>query len=152
VGDACDPCPDVAGPGSGCPCAQATCADDDPCTVDSCSDVDGCVHEPNEDLPQVECRLLQLRDLVNGADGAVRRGTAPVRRALKQAGRALLRLEKARRQNARSYPKRAAQLQRRLETVVSRLDDAVRGGQMPQALYDAWVALADDAIDSLPAS
>jgi hypothetical protein len=152
VGDACDACPDVAGPGTGCPCAQASCADDDPCTVDSCSDVDGCVNEPSVDLPHVECRLLQLRDLVNGADGAVRRGSAPVRRALKQAGRALLRVEKARRQNARSYPKRAAQLERRLEAVVSRLDDAVRGGKMPQALHDAWAALAADAIDSLPAS
>jgi hypothetical protein len=150
VGDACDACPDVAGPGTGCPCAQSTCADDDPCTVDSCSDVDGCVHESSEDLPQVECRLLQLRDLVNGADGDVRRGTAPVRRALKQAGRALLRVEKSRRQNARSYPKRAAQLERKLETVVSRLDDALRAGKMPQALHDAWVSLAEDAIDSLP--
>jgi hypothetical protein len=126
--------------------------DDDPCTVDSCSDVDGCVNEPGDDLPQVECRLLQLRDLVNAADGAVRKGTAPVRRALKQAGRALLRVEKARRQNARSYPKRAAQLAHRLDTVVSRLDDALHGGKMPQALHDAWVAIAADAIDSLPAS
>jgi hypothetical protein len=150
VGDACDACPDVAGPGTGCPCAQSTCADDDPCTADSCSDVDGCVHEPGEDLPQVECRLLQLRDLVNGADGDLRRGTAPVRRALKQAGRALLRVEKARRQNARSYPKRAAQLERKLETVVSRLDDALRAGKMPQALHDAWVSVAEDALDSLP--
>jgi len=150
VGDTCDACPDVAAPGSGCPCAQSTCADDDPCTADSCSDVDGCVHEPNVDLPQVECRLLQLRGLVNGADGDVRRGTGPVRRALKQAGRALLRVEKARRQNARSYPKRAAQLERRLETVVSRLDEALRAGKMPQALHDAWVALAYDALDALP--
>jgi hypothetical protein len=152
VGDACDACPDVAGAGAGCPCAQASCSDDDPCTADSCSDVDGCVNEPSVDLPHVECRLLQLRDLVTAADGAGRRGTAAVRRALKQAGRALLRVEKARRQNARSYPKRAAQLQRRLETVVSRLDDALRRGSMPQAQHDAWVALADDAIDSLPPS
>jgi len=152
VGDACDACPDVAGPGTGCPCAQASCVDDDPCTVDSCSDVDGCVNEPSVDLPHVECRLLQLRDLVNGADGAVRRGTAGVRRALKQAGRALLRVEKAQRQNARSYPKRAAELERRLETAVSRLDDTLRGGKMPQALHDAWAALAADAIDALPAS
>jgi len=149
VGDGCDACPDVAAPGSGCPCAQSTCADDDPCTVDSCSDVDGCVHEPGDDLPQVECRLVQLRDLVNGAGG---RGTAPVRRALKQAARAFLRVEKARRQNARSYPKRAAQLERRLETVVSRLDDALRGGKMPQAQHDAWTALVADALDSLPAT
>ena len=147
VGDACDACPDVAGPGTGCPCAQATCADDDPCTADSCSDVDGCVHEPGDDLPQVECRVIQLRDLVNGAGG---RGTGPVRRALKQAARALLRAEKASRQNARSYPKRIAQLERRLGTVASRLDEALRAGTMPQAQHDAWTALAADALDSVP--
>jgi hypothetical protein len=148
VGDACDACPEVAGPGSGCPCTESTCADGDPCTVDSCSDVDGCVHEPGEDLPQVECRLVQLRDLVNGAGP---RGTAPVRRALKQAARAFQRVEKARRQNARSYPKRAAQLTRRLETVVSRLDDALRAGRMPQAQHDAWTALVDNALDFVAA-
>jgi hypothetical protein len=105
------------------------------------------VHEPGDDLPQVECRLIQLRDLVNVAGG---RGTAPVRRALKQAARALLRAEKAKRQSARSYPKRATQLQRRLETVGSRLDESLRAGKMPQAEHDAWTALVADALESVP--
>src|SRR5262249_43561615 len=116
LGDACDACPDAAGPAPGCPCTgTTTCADDDPCTVDSCgNDAGGCTHEPTVGLPHVECRVVQLRDLVQGADGSLRRATGPVRRALKQAGRALLHAEKARRRNAPSYPKRAVQLQSRL--------------------------------------
>ena len=70
--------------------------------------------------------------------------------SLQRTARAFLRVEKARRQNARSYPKRAAQLGRRLETVVSRLDDALRAGTMPQVQHDAWTALVADALDSLP--
>ena len=153
IGDACDACPDAAGPAPGCPCTDTTtCADGDPCTVDSCGDAAGCTNEPTVGLPHIECRILQLRDLAHGVDASVRRGTGPVRRALKQAGRALLRAERARRQNARSYPKRAAQLSTRLGTVRSRLDDAARVGRLPRALHDAWVALALDALASLPAS
>lgn len=156
IGSACDACPSVAGaPGeaAGCPCSNANCDDDDPCSVDSCSEDVGCGHDLLAELDLVECRLLFLRDLVRDspdADASVKRGRSPVRKALQRAGKSLLQLERARRNHAKSYPRRAADLDRRLQIFVARVLDAARGGHLSQALHDRLVVLAGDAIDAIP--
>jgi Xaa-Pro aminopeptidase len=103
------------------------------------------VHEPLPELGFVECRLLGLRDVVRSAGDAAR-----MRRTLKQAGRALLRAERARRIGARSYPRRAADLARRLQAFVARAGDAMRAGHVAVELHDRLVALATQAIASIP--
>jgi hypothetical protein len=156
IGSACDACPDGAGPGgeaAGCPCRDADCDDDDPCTVDTCGDDVGCGHDALADFPFVECRILFLRDVVR-ADGEIdpklKQPTSPLRRALKQAGRSVLRAERSRRIGGRSYPRRAADLARRLQIFVARVLDAERSGRLPAALHDRLVILAGEAIDAIP--
>ncbi len=154
IGDACDPCPAVVGV-SGCSCASTDCDDHDPCTVDTCTDDVGCRHDVARDLGFVECRVVFLRDVLRAApdvDPKLVRRTSPVRRALAQVGRAVLRAERARDAGARSYARRAADLAQRLRLVVTRLGDAEVGGRMPAALHDRLVGLASDAIAAIPAS
>jgi hypothetical protein len=153
IGSACDACPSAAGPAPGCPCTTAGCDDQDPCTIDGCSDGGGCVHAPIADLGFVECRLLLLRDLVRAAgdaDPAVRQATARMRRALKQAGRVLLRVERARRGGARAYPRRASDLEARLRAFVAHARDALGAGRITVALHDRLAGLAHEAIASIP--
>ena len=156
IGSACDACPDAAGePGeaAGCPCSDADCDDEDPCSLDSCTDGVGCGHDLLTELPLVECRLLFLRDLVRDApdaDQTVKQGRSPVRRALKSAGKSLLKAERARRVRAASYARRAADLDRRLQIFVARVLDAKRAGHLSPALHDRLVILAGEAIDAIP--
>jgi hypothetical protein len=155
VGDACDTCatsPGAPGEAGGCPCAAAVCDDADPCTVDTCEDALGCRHTPFVDLPMVECRLVHLRDLVSAADvdPELRRPSSALRRALKRAGRALLRVERARRKRSPGYARRADALERRLQVFVARLLDARRSGRLPPALHERLVALTGQAIDAIP--
>ena len=158
VGSACDACPDQVGPAgeaAGCPCQAADCDDDDPCTTDSCDEDLGCGHEVLAELGFVECRLLFLRDTLLAspdADAKVKGRDSPIRRALRQAGRALLRVERARRNRAKSYPMRAADLERRLQVFVARVLEAKRAGALPAALHDRLVILAGEAIDAIPSS
>jgi hypothetical protein len=154
TGSACDACPDAAGPpgeAAGCPCVLATCDDGDPCRADSCSEDAGCAHDPLPELAFVECRLDFLRDLIRTStdlDAKLKEPTSTVRRALKQVGRGLFRLERARR--ARSYPRRAADLARRFQVFVARVLDAKREGRLSPALHDRLAILAGEAIDAIP--
>jgi hypothetical protein len=156
IGSACDACPAVAGePGeaAGCSCADADCDDDDPCTTDTCELGVGCGHEPYVELPLVECRILYLRELVQAAtdiDPKLRNADSPVRRALKQAGRALIRAERARRNQARVYPRRADDLARRLQGFVGRVFEAMRAGRLSPGLHERLVILAGEAIEAIP--
>jgi len=153
IGSACDACPAAAAAPPGCPCGAAECDDQDPCTVDTCTDAEGCVHAPAVELALTECRLLLLRDLLQAAgdvDPKLRQSTSALRRSLKQAGRALLRVERARGNHARSYARRAAELGRRLQAFVARAGDAARGGRLSMVLHDRLVALAGEAIASIP--
>jgi hypothetical protein len=156
IGSACDACPDAAGPAGeagGCPCVDADCDDEDPCTTDTCADDVGCGHERLEELELVECRVLFLRDIVQAAPDLapkLKARTSPVRRALAQAGKGVLRVERARRIGARSYGRRAADLARRLQVFVARVLDAKREGRLSPALHDRLVILAGEAIDAIP--
>jgi hypothetical protein len=156
IGSACDACPDAAGPAgeaAGCPCIDADCDDEDPCTTDTCADDVGCGHDRLEELTFVECRVLFLRDLFQAApdaDAKLKQRTSPIRRALALAGRGVLRAERARRTGARSYGRRAADLERRLQVFVARVLDAKREGRLSSALHDRLVILAGDAIDAIP--
>ena len=158
VGSACDACPDLVGPAgeaAGCPCQAADCDDDDPCTTDSCDESLGCGHDALAELAFVECRLLFLRDTLLGSpdvDAKLKERVSPIRRALRQAGRSLLRVERARRHGAKSYPIRAADLARRLQVFVERVLEAKRAGELPPALHDRLVILAGQAIDAIPPS
>ena len=157
IGSACDACPDAAGPGgeaAGCPCVAADCDDEDPCTTDTCADDVGCGHDRLEELSFVECRILFLRDILQAAsdiDARLKQRTSPVRRALAQAGKGVLRVERARRSGARSYARRAADLARRLQVFVARVLDAKREGRLSPVLHDRLVILAGEAIDAIPA-
>jgi hypothetical protein len=156
IGSACDACPDASGPGgeaAGCPCIDANCDDGDPCTTDTCADDVGCGHDRLEELALVECRVLFLRDIVQAApdlDAKLKARTSPVRRALAQAGKGVLRAERARQLRARSYVRRAADLARRLQVFVARVLDAKREGRLSPALHDRLVILAGEAIDAIP--
>jgi len=156
IGSACDACPDAAGePGeaAGCPCSDANCDDEDPCSLDSCAEGVGCGHDFLAELELVECRLLFLRDIVRDApdaDQSVKQGRSPVRRALKRAGKSLLKVERARRRHAGSYGHLAADLDRRLQIFVARVLDAKRAGHLSPALHDRLVVLAGEAIDAIP--
>jgi hypothetical protein len=156
IGSACDACPDAAGePGeaAGCPCSDANCDDEDPCSLDSCAEGVGCGHDFLAELELVECRLLFLRDIVRDApdaDESVKQGRSPVRRALKRAGKSLLKVERARRRHAGSYGHLAADLDRRLQIFVARVLDAKRAGHLSPALHDRLVVLAGEAIDAIP--
>jgi hypothetical protein len=156
VGDACDPCPTIAGvDGNACTCVALDCDDGDVCTIDSCVDTTGCRNDPFVALDLVACRIPFLRDtLVSdpGVDQRVKAGKSPVRRALKQAGRVFLRAERAHRVGAASYPRRAADLARRLERFVGRLHDAAGAGKVPSALADRLSQLTVQAVAAIPAS
>jgi len=155
VGEACDACPHATGPagGPGCPCSQASCDDGDPCSADTCSDDTGCAHETMAGFALVECRVLLLRQLVHDAadlDAKLKQPTSPLSRALKKAGRQLLRVERAKQSGARSYARRAAQLKRRLGMFVARVIDAKVDGHLSSTLHDRLVAITDEAIAAIP--
>jgi len=154
IGTACDACPGdsgESGEAGGCPCASADCDDDDPCTVDTCTAGLGCTHDRDTGLDLVECRLLFLRDLLVAApdvDGKVKQSGSPVRRALKLAGRALLRAVRANRHRAAAYARRLQDVERRLQLFVQRIEEATRAGRVPRTLHDRLLILTGEAIDA----
>jgi|GEM_PF-6513991 len=146
VGDACDRCPDAAGePGeaAGCPCGVVSCDDGDVCTADACVAGLGCQHTAATGIGAVSCGLARVRQRLRSASPdelapRLGRRRSPLQRALARCERLSAVTTRALRTGVRKrIDMRLAKLEREIQSLALRIDEAYAATLMSGGLRDA---------------